>query len=67
MIGHLKEDGHLGRNFLSGCHGDQSNAVLSVIGHNLRALLAWLRHLLWLIVAAILEAFDNPSWLKAGF
>ena len=46
VIGHLKEDGHLGRNFLKGRHGDQNNAVLSAIGHNLRLVLNWLRRLL---------------------
>jgi IS5 family transposase len=64
VSGHLKEDGHLGRNFLHGRHGDHNNAVLSAIGHNLRLLLAWLRHLLWLIVALILEACVNRSALK---
>jgi len=64
VIGHLKEDGHLGRNFLSGRHGDQNNAVLSAIGHNLRLVLNWLRLLLWLIVASILEAISGHSTLK---
>ncbi len=36
VIGHLKADGHLGRNFLRGRHGDRNNTVLSAIGHNLR-------------------------------
>jgi IS5 family transposase len=39
VIGHLKDDGHLGRNFLKGRHGDQNNAVLSAIGHHLRLVL----------------------------
>jgi hypothetical protein len=54
VIGHLKENGHLGRNFSSGRHGDQNNAVLSAIGHNLRLVLSWLRRLLPLVVAAFL-------------
>jgi IS5 family transposase len=64
VIGHMKEDGHLGRNFLSGRHGDQNNAVLSAIGHNLRLVLKWLRQLLRLIMAAILAAILRPSALK---
>jgi IS5 family transposase len=64
VIGHLKDDGHLGRNFLKGRHGDQSNAVLSAIGHNLRLVLAWLRHLLCLLLDAILSAFAQRSALK---
>ncbi len=35
-IGHMKSDGKLGRNFLKGKIGDQLNAVLCAIGHNLR-------------------------------
>ena len=36
VIGHLKTDGHLDRNFLKGRHGDHANAVLSAAGHNFR-------------------------------
>ena len=36
IIGHLKTDGHLGRNYLLGMDGDQINVVLSSAGHNLR-------------------------------
>ncbi|MCI0600386.1 MAG: IS5/IS1182 family transposase, partial [Beijerinckiaceae bacterium] len=53
VIGHLKADGHLGRNFLRGRHGDRNNAVLSAIGHNLRLVLRWIRLLLGLILAII--------------
>jgi IS5 family transposase len=35
-IGHMKNDGKLGRNYLKGCLGDSINAVLCGIGHNLR-------------------------------
>lgn len=64
IIGHMKEDGHLGRNFLWGRHGDQNNAVLSAIGHNLRLVLRWLRNLLCLILAAIIETLVSRSALK---
>jgi IS5 family transposase len=66
VIGHLKDDGHLGRNFLSGRHGDQNNAVLSAIGHNLRLVLNWIRHFLCLVLAAILEALADRSALKSA-
>jgi IS5 family transposase len=49
-IGHCKNDGHLGRNFLKGRLGDRINAVMSAIGYNLRLILRWLRNLLCLIV-----------------
>jgi transposase, IS5 family len=42
VIGHLKSDGHLGRNFLLGAEGDAANVILAAAGHNLRLLRAWL-------------------------
>jgi IS5 family transposase len=41
-IGHMKNDGLLGRNFLSGAPGDMLNAILCGCGHNLHKLLAFL-------------------------
>jgi IS5 family transposase len=46
VIGHLKSDGHLGRNFLAGATGDAINVILAAAGHNLRLLRAWLIRLL---------------------
>jgi IS5 family transposase len=60
VIGHMKNDGHLGRNFLKGHEGDQANAVLTAVGYNFRLILAWLRLLLCLILAIILEGI-RPS------
>jgi IS5 family transposase len=40
MIGHMKNDGRLGRNYLLGEDGDRMNVVLSAVGHNLRLILA---------------------------
>ncbi len=45
VIGHLKSEGHLDRNYLKGRLGDQANAVLTATGHNLRLVLRWLRKL----------------------
>ena len=44
-IGHMKSDGKLGRNFLKGKLGDQLNALLCGIGHNLRMVLRNLKGL----------------------
>ena len=41
-IGHLKNDGRLGRNYLKGTLGDKLNAVLCGCGQNIRKLLAFL-------------------------
>jgi len=56
VIGHLKNDGHLGRCFLKGRQGDAANIVLSAVGYNLRLILAWLRALLSLILLALRSA-----------
>ena len=61
VIGHLKNDGHLGRCFLKGRHGDAANVVLSAVGYNLRLVLKWLRDLLRLILQAILPIFSRRS------
>ena len=64
VIGHMKTDGHLDRNFLNGRDGDHANAVLSAVGHNLRLVLKWLRFLLSQILAAILGAFRPKTALN---
>ena len=56
LIGHLKYDGHLGRNFLKGRSGDQFNAVMSGTGYNLRVILKKLRLLLSLIYWSLAAA-----------
>ena len=60
VIGHLKSDGHLGRNFLKGYAGDHANAVLTAVGYNFRLILAWLKLLLRLILAS-LESLVAPA------
>ena len=39
VIGHMKTDGRLGRNYLLGKEGDKINAILCGAGHNIRKLL----------------------------
>lgn len=43
VIGHMKTDGKLGRNWLKGQTGDAIHAVLCGAGHNIRLLLRYLR------------------------
>jgi transposase, IS5 family len=64
VIGHMKTDGHLGRCYLKGRDGDAANAILSAVGHNLRLVLAWLRMLLRLILAALLQAVLTQPLIK---
>src|SRR5690606_36395015 len=46
VIGHLKDDHRMGRNYLAHSSGDAINAVLAAAGYNFRRLIAWLTLLL---------------------
>ncbi|AUX78971.1 transposase [Sinorhizobium fredii] len=59
VIGHLKAEHRMGRNYLAGEHGDAINAVLAAAGYNFSLLLNWLRQLLWLLLAWLLGG-ANP-------
>jgi transposase, IS5 family len=67
VISHMKNDGHLGRNYLKGREGDAANAILSAVGHNFRLILAWLRVFLRLPVAAILATLISRFSAKPAF
>src|SRR3569832_152687 len=60
-IGHMKAEGQLGRCYLYGRDGDAANAILTAVGHNFRRILAWLRALLCLILAALWRTFAVRS------
>ena len=53
IIGHLKYDHALGRNFLKGKQGDRINALLTACGFNLRKLYRYF--------------LDNPNHCRPGF
>ena len=67
VIGHMKNDGHLGRNYLKGRAGDAANAVLSAIGYNFRLILAWLRMILRLLLQAVFAVFTTRFRPQAVF
>jgi transposase, IS5 family len=56
VIGHIKNEHRMGRNYLAGTQGDAINAVLAAAGYNFRLLLTWLRLLLRLILATLFGA-----------
>jgi IS5 family transposase len=58
VIGHLKEEHRMGRNYLAHRHGDFNNAVLAAVGYNFRRLIRWLRLLLCLILGAVIAALQ---------
>ena len=53
LIGHMKSDHALGRNYLKGSHGDKHNALISGIGYNLRVILKKLRFLFALFLTLL--------------
>jgi transposase, IS5 family len=65
VIGHLKADHRMGRNYLSGSTGDAINAVLAAAGYNFRRLIAWLRLLLRILVLEIVAQTHLGSPIKA--
>ena len=56
VIGHVKAEHRLGRNYLKGRGGDRANAVLAAAGYNFSLLLRWLERLLWALFRTLLAA-----------
>src|SRR5271165_7073205 len=57
VIGHLKAEHRMDRNYLAHRAGDAANAVLAAAGYNFRLLIRWLRFfLLQILTALTLEA-----------
>ena len=61
VIGHIKEDHRMDRNYLKGRDGDRANAVLVAAGYNFSLLLRWFEALLRAFIAAILRAPSTPQ------
>jgi hypothetical protein len=58
VIGHLKAEHRMGRNYLWYRRGDAANAVLAAAGYNFRRLIRWLRFLLRQIIIALTAALQ---------
>ena len=62
VIGHLKAEHRMGRNYLWFRQGDAANAVLAAAGYNFRRLIRWLRILLCLFLPALFPGVRvNPA------
>lgn len=61
IIGHMKSDGRLGRNFLKGTEGDAMNALLCGAGHNLRKILRRLALFCLRILSTEITSFKIQS------
>lgn len=64
MIGHMKADGLLDKNWLKGANGDALHALLCGAGHNLRMILRHLRVLYCGLVAWIVLLITNSIALN---
>jgi len=56
VIGHLKEEHRMGRNYLAHASGDAINALLAAAGYNFRRLIKWLSLLCLRILIALSSA-----------
>ena len=54
VIGHLKAEHRMGRNYLWFRRGDAANAILAAVGYNFRRLIRWLRLLLCQVLVALM-------------
>ena len=61
VIGHLKAEHRMGRNYLWFRQGDAANAVLAAAGYNFGRLIRWLGLLLRLFLTALFPGLSfNP-------
>ncbi|MEH2564274.1 hypothetical protein V1289_003901 [Bradyrhizobium sp. AZCC 2289] len=62
VIGHLKAEHRMGRNYLWYRRGDANNAVLAAVGYNFRRLIRWLSLLLRQLLSALYpRPLINPA------
>ncbi len=61
VIGHIKAEHRMDRNYLRGRDGDRINAVLAAAGYNFSLLLRWLQALLRALVAQIALTPKMPA------
>ena len=61
VIGHVKAEHRMERNYLKGRDGDRANAVLAAAGYNFSLLIRWFEALLRALIAAILRAALTPQ------
>jgi len=63
VIGHVKAEHRMDRNYLKGRHGDRANAVLAAAGYNFSLLLRWLEALLRAIFQALIRPPIAPAFV----
>jgi transposase, IS5 family len=60
VIGHLKAEHRMGRNYLKGRDGDRANAILAAAGSHFALLPRWLRGLLHGLLQALFAPLALP-------
>jgi IS5 family transposase len=61
VIGHLKAEHRMDRNYLKGREGDRINAVLAAAGYNFRLIVRWLAELLLVLITVLLVSQQKPE------
>ncbi len=61
VIGHIKAEHRMDRNYLKGRDGDRANAALAAAGYNFSLLLRWFAALLRALIQAMLRAALTPQ------
>jgi transposase, IS5 family len=61
VIGHVKAEHRMDRNYLKGRDGDRINAVLAAAGYNFGLLLRWLAELLRALIRALAHSASQPQ------
>ena len=62
VIGHVKAEHRMDRNYLKGRDGDRANAVLAAAGYNFHLLVRWFEALLRALFRALLKKpFDAQT------
>ncbi len=61
VIGHVKSEHRMDRNYLKGREGDYANATLAAAGYNFSLIIRWFEALLRALIAAILRAAFTPQ------
>ena len=64
VIGHIKAEHRMDRNYLKGRDGDRCNAVLAAAGYNFGLLLRWLERLLRASMLMLLQSLRQPKTRK---
>ena len=61
VIGHVKIDHRMDRNYLKGREGERANPILAAAGYNFRLLIRWLAELLCALFRVLVLSFRQPA------